>query len=309
MSIEKHLATFNNKKVEDFDPAKGIENLDTVYRLRTDYEQTPIEEIANAFLADPKVSEVEELIIGWWNSDGESDVGPEAITDILLAQKDKLPNLKYLMLGDITYDENEMSWITTGDISAFIASFPQLIHLQIRTGDEEPLDLGEFKSEHLKTLIFETGGLPKSSLKQLLEADLPNLEHLEIWLGARNYGYNCSLEHFAPLLEGGLFPKLKHLGLCNSEIQNQITEAVVNAPILDRIESLDLSRGNISDEGAQLLLDSPKIKALKHLNLDHHYLSDEMIENLTNLMGDKVNLSRNKSKDRYAESRYIEVSE
>jgi hypothetical protein len=86
-----------------------------------------------------------------------------------------------------------------------------------------------------------------------------------------------------PLLNPEIFPKLKHLALGNSSIQNEVTTAVAASPILEQLESLDLSLGVMTDEGAVPLLTSERLKNLKKLNLHRNYLSKVMADRFVSL--------------------------
>jgi hypothetical protein len=141
-----------------------------------------------------------------------------------------------------------------------------------------------------------------------LAAEAPNLEHLEIWIGARRYGADSSPADFAALLAGELFPNLKTLALRDCEYANNLAKSVAEAPVLSRIETLDLSLGNLSDEGAGALLASPLVARLKKLDLHHHYLSDAMMKRLKTLPLE-VDLSGQRKDGDDETSRYIAISE
>jgi hypothetical protein len=183
-----------------------------------------------------------------------------------------------LFIGDITYEENELSWIEQTDISPLFAAFPNLEWLGVRGGNG--LVLGAPRHEKLKGLVIETGGMPRAVFESVVRAQLPQLEHLELWLGDSNYGAEVGATDLKPLLNGDLFPNLKYLGLRNSEIQDEIAQALHGAPVLKKIRVLDLSLGVLTDKGAQALLDDAAITKLEKLDLHHHFCSDEMMEKL-----------------------------
>jgi hypothetical protein len=66
----------------------------------------------------------------------------------------------------------------------------------------------------------------------------------------------------------------------DSEIQDEIAEAVARAPVVARLESLALSMGALSDEGAEALLSGRSLTHLHELDLRHHFLSRDMAERL-----------------------------
>ena len=308
MTVSSHLQTFLNKKIEDYSPENGIGNpAQTVYRISVDYEEAEngdsLEGKIEAFAKDPKVGEVTELITG--SFDFESASTTEGIINKLVELKDRFVNLKAIFIGDITYDESEISWIQQSDIGPLLKAYPKLEHLQVRGGTT--LSFSTLQHEHLRTLIIETGGLPPNVVKEVNEARLPNLERLELWLGSDNYGFESTIDDFAPLLSGSLFPELRHLGLMNSEIQDEVTIAITQSPVLGQLKVLDLSMGSLSDKGAQALLDSPGIRKLDFLNLRHHYLSEEMMAKLKTL-GIRINMDDQEEADEEDE-RYAEVTE
>ena len=311
MGFHSNLNTFHGKPVLDFSPLKGIESTKHVYRIRADYDNFFDKDpkiaykLLEQFCHDSNVKEVEELVIGIW----DYECGPsDQVVELLITHKDKLPRLKSLMLGDIIGEEIEASWIRHDNLTPLLNAFPNLLHFRVR--GSEGLGFEKLNHENLQSLIIESGGLGSNIIKEIFEADLPSLEHLELWLGEENYGFDGSVDDYEDLLAGKLFPKLKYLGLCNSVIFDEIAKALINAPILDRIEVLDLSKGVLRDEGGQAILENPKMQNLKHLNLEKHYFTKEMTQKLNNFMPEKINLSEPKLKAQKGKIHYfIEVGE
>ena len=302
--VGSHLQTFLNKPVQDFLPPTVIDPEKYVYRLRVDYddEGVTITDLLEAFVRDPQAGKVKELIIGQFNAD--SSESSFEVVDKLVALKSELPGLKALFIGDMTSEECEISWINQSDIAPVLQAFPALEHLQIRGG--EGLSFSSLQHDQLTTLIIETGGLPPTVIDQVNAARLPNLQKLELWLGSDNYGFDSQVEDFAPLLSGTLFPKLTHLGIMDSEIQDDIAIAAAQAPVVNQLKVLDLSMGVLTDKGAAALRDSAAIRNLQHLNLRYHYLSEGMMEQLKAL-GISINLEDKMEED--GDDRYIEVAE
>jgi hypothetical protein len=112
--------------------------------------------------------------------------------------------------------------------------------------------------------------------------------HLELWLGARGHGWDGSIDDLFPILDAVRFPRLKYLGLRNSEIADDIARAVVQSPLIEKLNTLDLSLGNLSDAGGRSLWGLMWDLPLKQLNLSHHYLSLEMVRTLQNELRCKV---------------------
>lgn len=307
MGIHEHANVFQGQPVTDYDKNVGIADpVDTVYRLRFDYDdEDNTLALLEHFLAEPNAMKVNSLIIGVWSYESESN---QPVVELLTSNSHKLPSLSALFLGDITEEESQISWIVQSNLSAMLQAYPQLEYLQVKGNDG--LSFGEMKLDRLKTLIIETGGLGLHVAKEVFQAQLPALEHLELWLGTPNYGGDITPEDLTPLLEGSLFPQLNYLGLRDSEIADQIAVAVANAPIVQRLKTLDLSLGNIRDIGATALLSSPLVQHLEKLDLHHHYISEELAKNLINLSV-LVDVSDRQEADVYdnEEYRYIAVSE
>lgn len=308
MTFSKNAFYFNKRKVYDFNESKGIEDSSIAYRFRTDYdgEEDTVPNMLEAFFNDPKIGEVDSFVIGMWGTEADADA--DVIIDKILEHKDKLTHIKGLFFGDIIYEENEVSWIENTSHTRLLAALPSLEFFQVRGGNG--LSLAGLKHDKLKKLVVQTGGLSTSFYQELAEAVLPALEHLELWLGHKYYGFDATPEQVKAAYTGngaGHLPSLKYLGLRNSEIADQLCEMLKGDPILDRIEELDLSRGNLADEGAQALVENPGIKNLKKLDLHHNYISDDWAEKLNNL-GIKIDL-KERSPNVQPDDRYISVSE
>lgn len=302
--VSEHAQTFLGKPVLDYSPPTTIDPGQYVYRLRVDYddESVTITDLLEALVRDPRVGDVQELIIGQFNTDVSESTFE--VVDKLVALKDSFKALKALFIGDITYEECEISWINQTDITPVLKAFPQLEHLQVRGGDG--LSFSELAHDKLTTLIIETGGLPPTVVKQVNAARLPNLQKLELWLGSDEYGFASTIEDLKPILSGMLFSKLTWLGLMDSVIQDDIAIAVAEAPVLKQLQELDLSMGVLTDKGAAALLKSEGIRKLQHLNLRHHFLSEAMMEQLKGL-GISINLDDKEEED--DDYRFVEVAE
>lgn len=311
MGFYGHATQLNGKKVLNFSPEKGIEDTEAAYRFYTEYDsEQNVPDNLRKFIEDDKVGQIDSLVFGML---GEYDETPNTILKILIARKDKLQHLKAIFVGDITQEENEVSWIENTSYHNFFKAFPQLEYFQVRGGNS--LTLGVLDSSTLHTLIVETGGMPSNIFSDLAESKLPALKHLELWLGSEDYGFSASASEVVASYRGSNgnhFPNLRYLGLRNSEIVDQLAEKLVDDPILNQIEVLDLSNGTLSNEGAEALLDNPSIKNLKKLILDHHYVNDKDIIEQLNDLGLPVSLDDPQEEDNYGDGevyRYVAVSE
>ncbi|POM22717.1 hypothetical protein BTM25_49210 [Actinomadura rubteroloni] len=313
MTIDHHLDTYAGQLVAEFTneyviDAAGAPPLppagDHAWRVRTEFEETPFNEVWNRFLDTVDTTQVTALLIGYWGAEyDEHEADPVAL---LTAAASRFPKLRSLFLGDIVLEESEVSWIEHTDIGPILAAFPDLERLDVRgsTG----LVFEPFKSDALKTLRFETGGLPASLVRALGASDLPALEHLDLWLGTRIYGGDATVDDLAPVLGGERFPALRHLGLENSETADDLAAAVASAPVVARLESLSLALGTLADEGAEALLSGQPLTHLRKLDLHHHFVGDALLDRLrAALPGVEIDSGGQIAADR--DRRFITVSE
>lgn len=310
MGIYEHLTEFAGLPVVEWDPVAGPAlTAGAAYRLTLSYGESqegqrwtdrlagvlssllgrrPAEAPAPqgrkwsdklaALTADPAADQVTGLVAGSWEM-GDSDSQP--VVEALVAARDRLPALRALFLGDITQEENEISWIQQSDVSPLLAAYPELEHFGVRGA--EGLSLGTLRHARLKLLIVESGGLPAEVVREVAAADLHELEHLELWLGEEQYGGSSTVADLAPILSGALFPKLRYMGLRDAERADEIAAAIATAPITERIRVLDLSLGTLSDQGAMSLLASSAVARLEKLDIHHHFCSEAMVEKLNGL--------------------------
>lgn len=314
MGIYEYATEFAGKPVQDWDPEEGIAAPEDVhYAVRLSYDQAEEgvrwTDLFARYLADPAASRTTGLVIGNWAAlGGGRDQGSEPVVQALVAARDRLPNLTALFLGDITSEENEISWIQQSDVSPLFGAFPNLEHLTLRGGNE--LRLGAVRHARLESLVIQSGGLNAEVVRSVAAATLPQLEHLELWLGEEEYGADFTLEDLEAILAGTQFPNLRYLGLRDSERADVIAAAVAEAPVLSQIRILDLSLGTLGDDGARALLASEGVRGLEKLVLSHHFCSDEVVAELEELEIE-VDVSDRQDPDEYDDVsyRYIAVGE
>ncbi|MEV5572881.1 STM4015 family protein [Spirillospora sp. NPDC052269] len=244
------------------------------WAVRTQFDEEPFEDVWARFREQVDTSGITALIIGYWGAsygDGAADVGT-----LLAEAAPAFPALRSLFVGDVVMEEAEISWIEHGDITPVLDAFPELERFEVR--GSQGLVLNPFEHSGLRTLRFESGGLPAEVVRAVGASDLPNLEHLDLWLGTPNYGGDATTDDLAPLLSGERFPALRRLGLENSEIEDQVAAAVAGAAVVAQLETLSLGMGILTDTGAESLLAGQPLTHLKKLDLEHHFLSDSMIE-------------------------------
>ncbi|MFE1547997.1 STM4015 family protein [Streptomyces sp. NPDC058718] len=290
MTIGKYQHEFHGLPVFDFpavladpdaSPAPSAELPDAeavAWRISAPTYSDPGDEhwepLFERFLKTVDPGRVRALVVGGWDEPYETSSAP--IVAALIAARDRLTDLRAVFLGDMTFEDCEISWITQSDVTPLLAAYPALREFGVRGATE--LAFPSIRHDSLETLVVESGGLPAEVVRGIVGSELPALENLELWLGTDNYGGDSTVEDLAPLLTGTGFPALRSLGLCNSVIQDDIAAAVAGAPVVARIERLGLSMGVLTDEGAAALLDGQPLTHLTRLDLSHHYLSEVMRE-------------------------------
>ncbi|CAM5713107.1 STM4015 family protein [Streptomyces hirsutus] len=112
----------------------------------------------NRFTEIVPLEQVRALVIGsaWYGSDG----WPDDAVEKLVGLSSRLTGLEALFLGDLEFEESEISWITQSDVAPLLEAYPRLRELgrgaAVRTSAFPAVRL-----EGLRTLRFETGGLPR----------------------------------------------------------------------------------------------------------------------------------------------------
>ena len=309
MSHYEYVESFAGLPVFDFTPeteANGLPGAaEVAWRVRLDdfiEEFAPFQELFSRFLEAVDTTSVTALIVGNWGAPHEVPA-PRAL-ELLTGAAERFPALKALFFGEWLQEETEISWIEQGDVTSLFTAFPGLETVVIRGGSG--MELSPLDSPVLRELRLETGGLPGSVVRALGASELPALRSLELWLGVEDYGGDTTVDDLGPLLTGERLPALRHLGLQDAQIQDEIAAAIAAAPVVARLESLSLSMGVLTDEGAESLLSGRPLTHLKRLDLHYHYLSDEMAERIRAALPDvELDLS-DRQKDDW---RYVAVAE
>ncbi|WP_332879369.1 STM4015 family protein [Massilia sp. S19_KUP03_FR1] len=271
MTISDSTTIFQNKKVLQYDPDIAFDpSPDVVYRLSIGYDdKRPMPDLIASFLDKADQSTLEALIIGMWGDPYEA--GADAVIAALAQHAPQLPKLRALFIGDMTYEECEISWIVQGSYKPLLDAFPQLETLRIRGGNA--LTIEPFTHQNLRTLIIESGGLDQKIAQSLASSHMPKLEHLELWLGTDEYGFSGDVALYRKVLAQLATPGLRYLGLRDAQIADELAAWLANEPLLATITTLDLSLGTIGDVGADALLRGTQLGNLTRLDLSHHYIS------------------------------------
>jgi len=278
MTISEPTERFFGRTIEDFEPGTTPSNApDTVYRLSLDYDaDTSMAALLADFVDSCDPGRLEALVIGNW---GESaSESPDEFLAELAARAARLPAFKALFVGDMTYEECEISWITQGDYARLLKAFPQLQALRIRGSTSLALPAGAHAG--LRELTIECGGLPRDVLQALAQSSFPAIEKLELWLGTDEYGFDGDLDDVRRAVDQLRTPGLRTLGLRDSEIADEVAQWLAGEPWIAQLQTLDLSLGTIGDVGAQALLASPHARGLARLDLSHHYISKPLQQQL-----------------------------
>jgi hypothetical protein len=231
----------------------------------------------SAFLEQPASREIDTFVVGLWGEDRAVD----EVLEALVAANDKLPNLRHLFFGEIYEEETFISWIQQTDLSPLFEVYPKLETFYCR--GSLGLQLGLPQALNLQRLVLEANSLPQEIVRSIMRAQMPELRHLELWLGSDEYSRDDAdnITDFYPLFSGELFPKLEHLGLRNSEIADDLAIALAHSPLLARLKTLDLADGTLGDRGAEALLDSPNFSKLETLEITHNFITAKLIKQLS----------------------------
>ncbi|CAM5406781.1 MULTISPECIES: STM4015 family protein [Streptomyces] len=313
----EHLERFHGLPVHTPEQSSGaLPAADSVaWRLVCDYgEDAGFATLWEQFLESVDTARVRALVIGpWWN-DEYTPIDP--VVELIVAHADRFPALRGLFLADVVGEECEVSWLKMCDITPVLEALPSLEEFGVRGCGQEGLALRPLRHTALKSLRFESGGLPGALVRAVAASELPALERLDLWFGSSWYGGDATVDDIRPLLSGGVFPRLRHLGLQNSEIQDEIALAVGSAPVVAQLETLALSLGTLSDTGGEALLNGQPLSHLSTLDLRHHYLTGPVLDRIRTACAPAV-VEGGEAEDDYADpddeddepERYVAVSE
>ena len=121
-------------------------------------------------------------------------------------------------------------------------------------------------------------------IEEIQRATLPKLKKLLLYIGSDNYGFDGNPDTIREFLEKVQLPELEYLGIVDSEIQDEITEAVLESKFIGQIQTLDLSCGTLSDKGGELLLQKlPQYDNIKRLDVHYNFMSEKLIKRLEEL--------------------------
>jgi hypothetical protein len=255
-----------------------------------------------AFLENPACREVDTLLVEFWLEENEDE---EAIAievmEALVAANEKLSELRHLFFGWAEMESNHITFTFQTDLSPIFEAYPQLETVYV--GGGENLRLGSPTLPNLKTLVVAAEDIAREVIQGLTRAKLPELRHLELWLGDTSYYYEEEIAVLRPLFSEQLFPKLEYLGLRNSSSTDEIAIALSGKRFMEKLKVLDLSPGSLTDRGGDVLLFSLYVNNLEELILADNELSPRMASHFENL-SPKVDVSGNNGKEDPEVARY-----
>ena len=236
------------------------------------------EELLNRILEDPELPGLKQIVIGYWGECFEQD--PQPLIDGMIANKDKFVHIESLYFGDMDYEECEVSWINQGNYNGLLAALPGLRELTIKGSTELVIGKG-IRHDRLERLEIICGGLDLDVIRDIADAELPALKTLVLYLGVDDYGLTAGIEDLAGLIDKNHFPALTHLGLVDSDMQDDLVDLILESDLLPQLQTLDLSYGVFTDQGGEkLLAGQNKLNGLKKLEINFHYMTDGMVKQL-----------------------------
>ncbi len=247
-----------------------------IYRVRLSHDSYSDDEfdgrtvdILDAVLSHPSGRFVVEFA---FQSNG--DPNENNLQDLIDLLGKKAPaTTRKITFGDNT---DQISWHHTGNLKKLWKGVPQLQVLEVETGG---FDVGKMVAPALERAVFITGGLTSKCAKSIANAEMPCIQHLEIYYGDEEYGCDCSVKDVRPLLRRTDLEHLEHLGLKNAQFANEIAAALPGASVLKTLKTLDLSLGTMTDEGAQgLVAAKDSLKHLESLDLTSNFLTADGIK-------------------------------
>ncbi len=276
---------FMGQKIADYDPEEGLKDAARkAYRIQQEGSVDEFLETFAQLVADPNAGKLKAFVIGGWSTDeaggSADDDYVRKIRKALVGAAGKLTGLAALFINDTHGEEYEVSWQYFTDLAPILDAYPRLEHLRVRGDATAKGKMGTLKSDALRSLQLEGSSLSRKLVQQVAEAELPALEYLEIRLGPEDYAQKKPMADFAPILSGELFPKLRYLGLRDSDVADELAATVAKAKVVEHLETLDLSLGTLGDEGVEALLASPAVAKLQTLDIRRHYASKAVIKKL-----------------------------
>ena len=220
-----------------------------------------------------------------------------------------LPVLRRLTIGRFEISDCELSWSSLGSLAKLWKPAHGLEYVKLRAGS---MSLGKISLPACREFWIETGGLSKESLTSITAASWPSLETLNLWFGKRDYGCTCSVRGMQPILDGKGLPRVKHLGLKNTQLGNEVFAEMPKSKILRQLETLDLSMSHITTDALErdVMPHADAFRNLAGLDLSRCLLDDRgkrLAKSLAKHVD--VDYQRTRDDDEDGDYRYAAVGE
>lgn len=239
-------------------------------------------------LEDSRARQIPALALMNWQLLGDPEGGDSLVEHLTQAAR-CLPNLRFLTLyfdwdldlgdGDDLDEMDVREYFPNheADLLPLLEAYPNLEYLKIQA---DVANFSRFQHRELKALVLhEYLGPRVDLLKQLQQAELPALEHLELWFGDLQEAREVS-DALRRLLKSNCFPRLRSLALRSCAIADQIAIELAKTPVLEQLESLNFSRGTLGAAGVNALLESGKLARLQRFDFHYHYVPTQLVERL-----------------------------
>lgn len=266
------LGPYSERELSDLELTHGFITGATLKTAASDSE-TDLTALTKDFLGRPIARFVSELKFGLaeW---GRENTWTEVVKVICGAVQAK--QLRRLEFAEFDHQDWELPDIGYGDFTQLWSSLPMLEHFKLRAAGQSG-SLGRIRHPRLKTFIREADALSEDEVAEILNANCPALERLEVWTGT-DYRATATSDQFAELFAGKRFPKLTHLCVRHTELTVELLRGLANSPLLPRLRGLDLSKGVLMDEHVDFLIGlAPKLAHLD-LNLSMNFLYERVEE-------------------------------
>ena len=148
----------------------------------------------------------------------------------------------------------------------------------------------------------------RKELDEIANAKWENLEHLEIWTGSPDRA-TATMASLEPFLAARGLPRLRHLGIVNSELSDELIGALATSAVLPQLDSIDLSKGIASADAAGALVGHARaFRHLAALDLSSNHLAPADIERIRDVLDNVMCMDQREMYDG-GEGRYVEVGE
>ncbi len=234
-------------------------------------------ELIRALCTLPAARLLDELIIGSIDYD-DYPTSWEPCVDAL-AESDVPARLRRLEFNRGGYWD-----ISSTELGNLEPAYPKLRNLEALRIELGAMELGTVDLPRLRSLETVTGGMTVDNLESIGAAQWPHLETMSLYLGEEggDYGGDVSADNVMDFLARVSAPKLRHLGLCNSNHADELAQRLAGSGILPQLQTLDFTDGTLGDEGARALIEHARhFRHLSQIRARHHYVSDRVLNELT----------------------------